>query len=99
MLTCLAGALAANAVPHFVKGVTKEPFPTVFGPSPVVNVVAGWAGFVLAGLLVHWADVGQHPVASSAAGAGGALALALFHAWHGAFGLERPGGVGFRPPR
>lgn len=27
ILCLLAGVLAANATPHFVKGITKEPFP------------------------------------------------------------------------
>jgi hypothetical protein len=43
-----AGAFLANFVPHFVKGVSGDPFPTPFAKppgkglsSPVVNV--GWA--------------------------------------------------------
>ena len=43
-----AGAFLANFVPHFVKGVSGDPFPTPFSKppgkglsSPIVNV--GWA--------------------------------------------------------
>jgi hypothetical protein len=28
LLSFLAGAMAANAMPHFVKGITREPYPT-----------------------------------------------------------------------
>ena len=30
VLCFIAGVLAANATPHFVKGITKEQFPTPF---------------------------------------------------------------------
>lgn len=47
-----AGAILANAVPHFVNGVSGDPFPTPFSKppgkglsSPLVNVV--WALFNL----------------------------------------------------
>lgn len=86
VLTLLAGVFAANSVPHFVKGITKERFPTIFGSSPLINVVTGWAGFVLSGLLLTWADVRDHPGAAAVAGAAGVLAMALFHASIGAFG-------------
>jgi hypothetical protein len=82
----LAGVLGANATPHFVKGITKEPFPSVFGPSPIVNVVAGWAGFLLAGSLVYWAHVDRNPVGAMVSGAFGVLLMGLFHASIGAFG-------------
>ena len=86
ILSLLAGACAGNAVPHFIKGATKERFPTVFGTSPVINVVAGWTGFVLAALLVHWAAVQRHPLSSAVAGALGVLVAGLFHASIGAIG-------------
>ena len=47
-----AGAILANAVPHFVNGISGDPFPTPFAKppgrglsSPTVNVV--WALFNL----------------------------------------------------
>jgi hypothetical protein len=53
---------------------------------PVTNVVAGWAGLVIAALLLSWAHVGQHPAWAFRAAAVGVLLLGLFHAGPGAFG-------------
>ena len=47
LLNLLAGAVSANAIPHFIKGITKETYPNVFGGSPVSNLIAGWAGLVV----------------------------------------------------
>ena len=80
LFSLLAGAMSANATPHFVKGITKEPYPNVFGGSPVSNLVAGWSGFVLAALLLSWAHADRHPVWAIASGALGVLAMGLFHA-------------------
>ena len=80
LLSLVAGAMAANATPHFVKGITNEAYPNVFGGSPVSNLVAGWAGFVLTALLVSWAHAQRHPIWAFAAGALGALLMGLFHA-------------------
>jgi hypothetical protein len=85
-LSFLAGLLGANAVPHFVKGITKETYPSVFGSSPVVNLIAGWAGLVLATLCVHGAHIGRYPVWGLVFGALGVLLMGLFHARIGAFG-------------
>jgi hypothetical protein len=89
LLSFVAGLLAANATPHFVKGITKEEFPTLFGPSPLVNLVAGWFMYVLAAVLTIMADVVTHPVAALAAGAVGVLAMGVFHAHIGAAGPGR----------
>jgi hypothetical protein len=86
ILALLAGLFAANAVPHFVKGVTGERFKTPLGASPVINVVSGWAMFVLAGVLLGWAHVDRFPVRAAVAGAAGALVAALIHARMGALG-------------
>jgi hypothetical protein len=85
-LSFLAGVLGANAVPHFVKGITKEAYPSVLGSSPVVNLIAGWAGLVLTALCVYWAHVGRYPGWALVFGAFGVLLMGLFHAWIGAFG-------------
>ncbi|GIG69037.1 hypothetical protein [Phytomonospora endophytica] len=85
-LTFLAGVFAANATPHFVKGITKEHFPTVFGSGPLVNVVVGWTGYVIAGLLFSVSRAGTHPRLAFAAVSFGVLVMAVFHAWVGAFG-------------
>ncbi len=89
VLCFIAGVLAANATPHFVKGITKEQFPTPFTPSPLANLIGGWAMYVLAALLLVWAHVGQHPLAAVVAGALGVLPIGVFHAQIGAFG-RRP---------
>jgi hypothetical protein len=86
ILAFLAGVLAANATPHFVKGITKEPFPSLLGPSPVVNLLAGWAMFVLAAVSLEAAHPGDHAFAATAAAGTGALLMGLFHATVGAFG-------------
>jgi hypothetical protein len=87
-LSFLAGVLGANSLPHFVRGITKETYPTVFGSSPVVNLIVGWAGLVVTVLCVHWAHVGRYPAWALAFGALGVLLMGLFHAWVGAFGRE-----------
>jgi len=60
VLYLLAGAFAANGVPHFVKGIVGEKHQTPFGrpSSAVVNVVWGTANFVLAWVL--WRFAGLH---------------------------------------
>jgi hypothetical protein len=88
ILSLLAGIFGANGVPHFVKGITKETYPCVFGNSSVPNLVAGWAGFVVAVLLLYWADVEKHLAISLVSGAVGVLAIGLFHAQIGAFGKK-----------
>jgi hypothetical protein len=90
-LSFLAGVLGANSVPHFVKGITKEPYPTAFGSTPVVNLIAGWSGFVLTALCVYWAQIGRYPALALVFGALGVLLMGLFHAGVGAFGRhQRP---------
>ncbi len=60
VLYFLAGAFAANAVPHFVKGVTGEQFQTPFGrPSPAWLNVA-WAAFNLLVAWYLWRYAGVH---------------------------------------
>jgi hypothetical protein len=85
-LSFLAGLLGANATPHFVKGITRERYPTVFGGSPVVNVVAGWCGLCVAAAALAGAHPARHPLAAGIAVAAGILPMALFHAGVGAFG-------------
>jgi hypothetical protein len=84
----LAGVMGGNAIPHFVRGITKEPYPTVFGSSPVTNLVVGWTGLVLTALLALLARAGQRPVWALCSGVVGVLLIGLFHAGPGAFGRE-----------
>jgi hypothetical protein len=58
------GAFLANAVPHFVNGVSGRPFPTPFASppgrglsSPMVNVL--WGSFNLALAYVLVCEVGE----------------------------------------
>src|ERR1700761_1448003 len=90
----LAGMLLANAVPHFVQGISGVPFPTPFAKppgqgesSPRVNVVWGLANFAGGFVLLHffwpvdwraWAVVGA-----------GAAVLSVLMAGH--FGKVRAG--------
>ncbi|GAA2296568.1 hypothetical protein GCM10010149_51220 [Nonomuraea roseoviolacea subsp. roseoviolacea] len=90
LLTFFAGVFAANATPHFVKGITKEPFPTPFGYTPLINLVAGWGMYVIAALLLAGADVAARPWPAAVSGAIGVLVMGVFHAHVGAFGKRPP---------
>ena len=66
-----AGMFLANAVPHFVHGVSGDPFPTPFAHPPgkglsssTVNVVWGFANLVVAYLLL--CRVGEFDLRSTA---------------------------------
>jgi hypothetical protein len=84
------GVFAANAVPHFVSGVTGHPFQTPFAKPPgkglsssTVNVAWGFFNGVVAYLLV--ARVGAfHPrtIAHILALGLGALLISIFTARH-----------------
>jgi len=86
VLSFLGGLFGDNAFPHFTKGITKEPYPTVFGSSPVTNFIAGWLGLLIAALLLYGAHVDLYPMIGLCSGAVGVLLAGLFHAWHGAWG-------------
>ncbi len=88
LLAFLSGLLGANAYPHFTKGVTAARFPTVFGSSPVVNVLAGWSGLAVAGLCLWGAHPVRHPGWALLGLAIGALPPALFHAGGRTFGAR-----------
>ena len=90
LLTFFAGVFAANATPHFVKGITKEPFPTPLGHGPLINLVAGWGMYVIAALLLASADVTAWPWPAAVSGAIGVLVMGVFHAQVGAFGKRPP---------
>ncbi|MEU6248950.1 hypothetical protein [Glycomyces sp. NPDC047010] len=86
LLTLIAGLLAGNGLPHFIKGITKEDYPTVFGNGPVPNLIAGWSSLTIAAIVLMLADLGAAPVAATAGISLGVLAMGLFHAQVGAFG-------------
>ena len=58
ILDLLAGAVAANAIPHLVKGITGERHMTPFArrSSPVVNVAWAFANILVALLLLQLAS-------------------------------------------
>jgi hypothetical protein len=95
LLEFLSGALWANGVPHFVQGISGNPFPSPFAKppgegdsSPRVNVVWGFANFLLGAIMLHrfWPADGAMLSGWVAVGAG-ALLLAWFMAGH--FGKVR----------
>jgi len=90
------GAILTNGVPHFVSGVTGRPFQSPFAKPPgqglsssTVNVLWGFANFVIAYLLI--ARVGQFDLHAAdqvfAAGVGvllmGVMTARLFGRFHG----------------
>ncbi len=92
----LGGAFLANAVPHFVNGVSGRPFPTPFASppgrgdsSPVVNVL--WAAFNLAVGYLLFYRFGSFAVESGRqvliAGLGGLLMAVMLAR---SFGQARP---------
>ncbi len=85
-LAFLGGLLAGNAIPHFVRGITRQRYPNAWGGGPVPNVVAGWAGLVLSAVALHAAFHGREPLWPFCATALGVLLIGLFHAGPGAFG-------------
>jgi hypothetical protein len=82
LLGFFAGVFGANGVPHFVRGITREPYPCLLGNSPIPNLVGGWASFAVAGLLiyVYAAGTGQYPAIALICGGVGSLLMGLFHA-------------------
>jgi hypothetical protein len=57
----LAGALLANGVPHFVKGICGEKFETPIAlwrgekqSAPWINVAWGWVNFAIGAALLHY---------------------------------------------
>lgn len=98
LLSVLAGAMGANAFPHFVKGVVGERFPNVWGNSPLRNALAGLLGLVLAVLIGYWADLPSHAWGGFVGVFVGALIMAVFHGLGGAYHLNTALGLP-NPPR
>ncbi|OLT23894.1 hypothetical protein BJF79_14165 [Actinomadura sp. CNU-125] len=91
VLGFLGGVMGGNALPHFVRGITRRSYPCTLGNGPIPNLVAGWVGLVLSVLLLAWAGPDEHPAWTLAAAAAGVLAIGLFHAGPGAFPRAKPG--------
>ncbi|MFL6124385.1 hypothetical protein [Actinophytocola sp.] len=86
LLGFLGGLVGGNALPHFIRGITRQSYPNVLGSGPVTNLVGGWAALVVAALCLWWADLPSHPAAAFASVSVGVLLIGLFHAGPGAFG-------------
>ncbi|MFV2171979.1 hypothetical protein ACFHW2_15510 [Actinomadura sp. LOL_016] len=41
VLGLLGGVMGGNAVPHFVRGITRRSYPCALGNGPIPNLVAG----------------------------------------------------------
>src|ERR1700744_4788233 len=93
LLTFIAGAFAANAVPHLVQGMSGNRFQTPFASPPgvgessaLVNVIWGAANVAIAGALLHYVLPPEFPPPLSlslcVAGGIGALISAIFMALH-----------------
>jgi hypothetical protein len=86
ILGFLGGVMGGNAFPHFVHGITRKRYPNVTGNGPIPNLIAGWAGLVLAALLIYWAHGDRHAAWTFGFVALGVLLIGVFHAGPGAFG-------------
>src|SRR5262245_53675357 len=89
LLTFLAGLMGTNGIPHFVQGISAREYPNVTGNSPINNAVGGLAAFAIAGALLAFARVGDHPTAALIAGGAGAVEMTVFHARRGAYWMSR----------
>jgi hypothetical protein len=97
VLQFLGGAFLANGVPHFVQGISGNPFQSPFAKpagvgesSPVVNVVWGFANLVAGALLLcSFRPVGAHACVGWAVVWAGVLAMGVMMALH--FGKVRAG--------
>jgi len=94
VLEFLSGAFLANGVPHFVQGVSGEPFQSPFAKppgvgesSPLSNVLWGFGNLVAGFLLLHY--FWPWDAAGWVAFGAGALVLAVQLALH--FGKVRAG--------
>ncbi len=79
-MSFLAGVMLNNALPHFIRGITNEPYPCVVGRGPVPNFLAGWFGLTLAALLIGGARVSSQPYKALTGGIVGGLLMGLPHA-------------------
>ena len=78
----LAGLLAANGVPHFIKGGMGLRHQTPFGKpsSAVVNVCWGWINFIVAAIFLHFGHVRAHEYRAFALVAASGLLMTVFNA-------------------
>ena len=89
MLAFAGALLVGNGLPHFIQGITRKPYPSILGDSPVINLLAGWANFMFGGYMLRLVDFRENTVAPLCAASLGLLAAGLFHASIGSIGRKR----------
>lgn len=89
----IAGLSAGNALPHFLKGIQKENYPSALGNTPVPNLIAGWMGLAVSVGLFVWGSTYAATIDLIAAGLIGVLISGVLHARYGAFGRKQEAGV------
>lgn len=79
-----AGAFLANAVPHFIHGISGDHFPTPFAKppgkglsTPPVNILWALFNLVIGYLLFHFADIAGGDPLLLLLGLAGILAISL----------------------
>ena len=79
-----AGAVLVNVIPHFVKGICGDPFPTPFAKppgkglsSPLVNVVWALFNLVVGSWLFRLADISGADVTALAVFFAGIVAISI----------------------
>jgi hypothetical protein len=87
----LIGLISGNSIPHFVKGITKENYPCLFGNSPIPNLFAGWLFLNITCVLIYFWNYQSFPIVSLIFCSLGLLLIGLFHAGPGAFGKKEKG--------
>jgi uncharacterized membrane protein YoaK (UPF0700 family) len=82
LFSFLAGLLAVNGVPHFVRGVTGRKHQTPFAKksSAEINVAWGWLNLVLAVIALHFGHVRAHEYRAFTLFAVAALIMGLLNA-------------------
>jgi hypothetical protein len=84
-----AGAFLANVVPHFVQGISGNPFPTPFAnppgkglSSPVINVLWSLINLIVGTLLFHAGQVSMASLPSLIVFFLGIALISIFSSLH-----------------
>jgi hypothetical protein len=84
-----SGAILANAVPHFVQGISGNRFPTPFAKppgkglsSPRVNVIWALFNMVIGAAIFQWSHVSGHNIADMGIFFAGITAIAILSSTH-----------------
>src|SRR5215467_8064677 len=82
ILALMAGYWSANGIPHYITGITGQEHPSPLGKSAVVNLLEGWASFLIGGIFWYFTWRQQsNPALAFISAVIGALAINLFHAF------------------